>query len=66
VGRGEAIACFNSDDGGASWQRVGRMLPEPNTAVRGIAGSEEARRCHDGPAASIGPSMAREKLDNDR
>src|SRR5439155_4780414 len=30
------------DDGGASWQRVGRTLPEPNTTVRGIAASEEA------------------------
>jgi len=33
---------FSSDDGGASWQRVGRTLPEPNTTVRGIAASEEA------------------------
>jgi hypothetical protein len=33
---------FRSDDGGASWQRVGRTLPEPNTTVRGIAASEEA------------------------
>jgi photosystem II stability/assembly factor-like uncharacterized protein len=33
---------FSSDDSGASWQRVGRMLPEPNTIVRGVAASEEA------------------------
>jgi photosystem II stability/assembly factor-like uncharacterized protein len=33
---------FRSDDGGASWQRVGRTLPEPNTSVRGIAASGEA------------------------
>jgi hypothetical protein len=33
---------FRSDDGGASWQRVGRTLPEPNTTVRWIAASEEA------------------------
>jgi hypothetical protein len=32
---------FRSDDGGASWQRVGRTLPEPNTTVRGIAASED-------------------------
>jgi hypothetical protein len=33
---------FSSNDGGASWQRVGHPLPEPNTAVRGITASEEA------------------------
>jgi photosystem II stability/assembly factor-like uncharacterized protein len=33
---------FRSDDAGANWQRVGPPLPEPNTAVRGIAASEEA------------------------
>jgi photosystem II stability/assembly factor-like uncharacterized protein len=33
---------FRSDDAGASWQRVGPPFPEPNTAVRGIAASEES------------------------
>jgi len=56
---------FNSDDGGASWQRVGRMLPEPNTAVRGFAGDEEAVVVTR-TAASIGPSMARKAGSNDR
>ncbi len=32
---------FRSDDAGASWQGVGRPLPEPNTTVHGIAASEE-------------------------
>jgi hypothetical protein len=33
---------FRSDDGGATWDVVGASFPEPNTAVRGIAASEEA------------------------
>jgi photosystem II stability/assembly factor-like uncharacterized protein len=33
---------FRSDDGGISWQGVGRPLPEPNTAVRGITVADEA------------------------
>jgi hypothetical protein len=33
---------FRSDDGGASWRRVGRPLPEPNTKVNGIIATEEA------------------------
>jgi hypothetical protein len=33
---------FRSDDAGASWWRVGPPFPEPNTAVRGIAASEDA------------------------
>jgi photosystem II stability/assembly factor-like uncharacterized protein len=33
---------FRSGDGGASWQRVGPPFPEQNTAVHGIAASEEA------------------------
>ena len=32
---------FRSDDDGASWQGIGRPLPEPNTTVHGIAASEE-------------------------
>jgi hypothetical protein len=32
---------FRSDDAGASWQGVGRPLPEPDTTVHGIAASEE-------------------------
>jgi photosystem II stability/assembly factor-like uncharacterized protein len=32
---------FRSDDAGASWHNVGAPLPEPNTAVHGIAASEE-------------------------
>jgi photosystem II stability/assembly factor-like uncharacterized protein len=33
---------FRSDDAGASWQGVGRPLPELNITVNGIAASEEA------------------------
>jgi photosystem II stability/assembly factor-like uncharacterized protein len=33
---------FRSNDGGASWQVVGRPLPEPNTTVHGIAAGEGA------------------------
>jgi photosystem II stability/assembly factor-like uncharacterized protein len=33
---------FRSDNAGVSWQRVGPPSPEPNTAVRGIAASEES------------------------
>jgi photosystem II stability/assembly factor-like uncharacterized protein len=33
---------FRSDDGGASWRRVGRPLPEPNTKVNGMTATEEA------------------------
>jgi hypothetical protein len=33
---------FRSDDGAASWLRVGRPLPEPNTTVHRITASEEA------------------------
>jgi hypothetical protein len=32
---------FRSDDAGTSWRRVGAPLPEPNTAVHGLAASEE-------------------------
>jgi photosystem II stability/assembly factor-like uncharacterized protein len=32
---------FRSDDAGMSWHNVGAPLPEPNTAVHGIAASEE-------------------------
>jgi hypothetical protein len=33
---------FRSDDGGATWDVVGASFPESNTAVRGIAASDEA------------------------
>ena len=33
---------FRSDDGAASWLRLGRPLPEPNTTVHRITASEEA------------------------
>ena len=33
---------FQSNDGGANWERVGRLFPEPNTTVHGISASEEA------------------------
>jgi len=33
---------FRSDDGGATWDVVGASFPEANTAVRGIAASDEA------------------------
>jgi hypothetical protein len=33
---------FRSDNAGVSWERVGPPSPEPNTAVRGIAASEES------------------------
>jgi photosystem II stability/assembly factor-like uncharacterized protein len=33
---------FRSNDAGESWQAVGPPLPEPNTAVHGIAASERA------------------------
>jgi photosystem II stability/assembly factor-like uncharacterized protein len=32
---------FRSDDSGASWRRAGQPLPEPNTAVHGLAAREE-------------------------
>jgi photosystem II stability/assembly factor-like uncharacterized protein len=32
---------FRSNDGGAIWLRVGRLLPEPHTTVRGIIANEE-------------------------
>jgi hypothetical protein len=33
---------FRSNDGGASWQRAGQPLPEPNVTVHVIAASDEA------------------------
>jgi photosystem II stability/assembly factor-like uncharacterized protein len=33
---------FRSEDGGATWDVVGASFPEANTAVRGIAASDEA------------------------
>jgi photosystem II stability/assembly factor-like uncharacterized protein len=33
---------LRTDDGGATWRRVGRPLPDPNTKVNGITTTEEA------------------------